>query len=90
MGGCICLNHTLFFSSFLSIRCDVGPRVALSAQAESGQVIAVAAEDGGGRGAGRWARSGDVIRPRRCTGVSVYKAALLCLVGRTPPAGSGR
>lgn len=31
----------------------------------------------------------DVIRPRRCTGVWVYKAALLCWAGRTPPAESG-
>lgn len=33
---------------------------------------------------------GGVIRPRRCTGVWVYKAAPLCWAGRTPPAESGR
>lgn len=33
---------------------------------------------------------GGVIRPRRCMGVWVYKAAPLCWAGRTPPAESGQ
>lgn len=37
-----------------------------------------------------WVNNGGVIRPRRCTGVWVYKAAPLCWAGRTPPAESGR
>lgn len=37
-----------------------------------------------------WVMGGGVIRPRRCTGVWVYKAAPLCWAGRTPPAESGR
>lgn len=32
----------------------------------------------------------DVIRPRQCRGVWVYKAALLCWAGRTPQAESGQ
>lgn len=39
---------------------------------------------------GRVIGEGGVIRPQRCTGVWVYKAALLCWAGRTPPAESGR
>lgn len=51
-GGCISQNHSLFFSSFLSICSDVRPRVALCAQAESGQVIGVVAGRWEGEGAG--------------------------------------
>ena len=32
----------------------------------------------------------EVIRPQRCTGVSVCKATPLCWAGRTPPTGSGQ